>query len=242
MVWWYAVVEADLELQNPTSPEKILELGRRLGLGPASRVLDMGSGRCGPALLLASEFGCSLTCVERAPEFTTAARRRIADAGLADRIEVVEADGATFDPEPEAFDAALCLGATFIYGGLPETLEALKAAVPARALVAVGEPYWRVWPLPEGFEPEADEDFVPLTETVERAEATGVETVGLIASSEDDWDRYESLRWAALTEWLAENPGHPDAEEFRVRGQRKRERYLSWRRDLLGWAIFVFRT
>jgi hypothetical protein len=32
--WWFAVVEARHQLQNPTSPEKILLLGDRLGLGP----------------------------------------------------------------------------------------------------------------------------------------------------------------------------------------------------------------
>lgn len=242
MAWWHAVVEARHELQNPTSPEKILELGRRLGLRQSSRVLDMGSGRGGPALLLAGEFGCRITCVERAPEFAAAARQRIADAGLSDQVEVVEADGATYEVEPGSFDAALCLGASFIYGGLQGTIAALKAAVPAGALIAVGEGYWRAWPLPEGLEPEVSWNFVPLADTVERAEATGVEMIGLIASSKDDWDRYESLRWATLTDWLAENPEHPDANEFRATGERYRERYLSRTRDLLGWAIFVFRT
>lgn len=243
MAWWYAVVEARHELQNPTSAEKIIELGRRLGLGPSSRLLDMGSGRGGPALLLAGECGCRITCVERAPEFADAARKRITAAGMSELIDVVEADGATYEVEPASFDAAVCLGASFIYGGLRETIEALKPAVPARGLLAVGEPYWRVWPLPDGFEPDkGDEDFLPLSGTVERAEETGVDVVGLIASSEDDWDRYESLHWSTLAEWLAENPTDPDADEFRALVQRRRERYLTWERDLLGWAIFALRT
>jgi SAM-dependent methyltransferase len=243
MTWWHAVVEAEHTIQNPTSEEKIRLLGQRLGLGPASHVLDIASGRGGPALVLAREFGCRLTCVERAPEFIADARELIAQADLEDRIELVEADAATF--ELGRYDAALCLGATFAYGGLVPTLERLRAAAP---LVAVGEPYWRSWPLPP--EPEldsslprtAEEEWLPLPATVERAESTGVRVVSLIASSEDDWDRYESLHWQTLDRWLAANPNHPQAEEFRARGAADRVRYLRWERAVMGWAIFVCRT
>jgi SAM-dependent methyltransferase len=243
LTWWYAVVEALHELQNPTSAEKIRLLGERLALGPDSQVLDVASGRGGPALLLAKTFGCRLTCVERAPEFVAVARERIAAAGLEDRIEIVEADAATY--ELGNYDAALCLGATFVYGGLVPTLERLSRAAPQ---VAVGEPYWLAWPLPPEAEPDEeprrvdDENFLPLAATVELAESTGVRVVSLIASSEDDWDRYESLHWEALDDWLAQNPDHPQAEEFRERGAAHRRRYLRWERALLGWAVLVCRS
>lgn len=240
--WWHAVVESQHELQNPTSPEKIIELGRRLGLGPDSHVLDIASGNGGPALLLAENFGCRLTCVERAPEFVATARARTAAAGLEDRIEIVEADAA--DYELGRYDVALCIGATFAYGGLVPTIERLRPTAP---LLAVGEPYWRVWPLPAapeaGGEERTDEgEWLPLLETIERIESAGVRVVSFIASSEDDWDRYESLHWATLDEWLAANPEHPQAEEFRAKGAANRARYLDWERAAMNWAIFVCRT
>jgi methyltransferase family protein len=235
MTWWYAVVEAGHEIQNPTSAQKIRLLGERLGLGASSRVLDIASGRGGPARILVDEFGCRVTCVEQAPEFASVARERATA-----NIDVVEADASTFHFEPGAYDAALCLGASFVYGGAVQTLEALTPAAP---LLALGEPYWRAWPLPAGFEPdESDEEWKPLGETVELLESTGVRVVSLIDSSKDDWDRYETLHWLALDEWLAANPDHPQAREFLERGRRQRERYLRWERDLLGWAIFVCRT
>jgi len=242
VTWWHAVVEARHELMNPTSPEKILLLGERLGLGPESHVLDIASGSGGPALILAETFGCRLTCVERAPEFVARARERVGAAGLGDRIEIVEADAATY--ELGRYDAALCIGATFAYGGLVPTLERLRPVAP---LLAIGEPYWRVWPLPPdpfagGNERTAESEWLPLLETVERFESTGVRVVSLIASSQDDWDRYESLHWQTLDEWLAANPGHPQADEFREHGAAKRARYLGWERDTMGWAIFVCRT
>jgi hypothetical protein len=242
MTWWHAVVEAEHEIQNPTSADKIRLLGRRLGLGPDSQVLDLASGRGGPAVILAQEYGCRITCVERAPEFQAAARKSIAEAKLGDRIELVEADASTLDLG--RYDAALCLGATFVYGGLVPTLERLRSAAP---VLAVGEPYWRIWPLPPEPESGADRrtdegEWLPLPETVERAESTGVRVVSLIASSEDDWDRYESLHWQTLNRWLEANPRHPQAEDFRARGAADRDRYLRWERAVMGWAIFVCRS
>jgi SAM-dependent methyltransferase len=238
MPWWYAVTEARHEIQNPTSPEKIRLLGELLGLGPESRVLDIASGKGGPAAILEGEFGCRLTCVERSPEFAAVARGRATD-----RIEVIEADASTFEPEPGAYDAALCLGATFVYDGLVPTIEALRPAVRERGFVAVGEPYLRGAPPEVELERGAGGwDSVSLSETVARAESAGVRVVSLIDSSLDDWDRYDTLHWLALEEWLAANPDDPDAEEFRERGRDYRQRYLDWQRDVLGWAIFVCRT
>lgn len=242
MPWWYAVVESRHELQNPTSPEKIRRLGEVLGIGGSSRVLDVAGGRGGPALLLARERGCRITLVELSPEFAAAARGRAREAGVGELIEVVESDAKDFTIEPGGYDVALCLGATFAFEGVVPTVRALAGAVPPRGLIAVGEPYWLEWPLPEGFAPEEGEDFVPLAETVERLESAGVELVSLIPSSTADFDSYESLHWLTLEEWLAANPDDPDAEAFRERGRRHRDRHLRWRRDLLGWAIFVCRV
>ena len=83
MPWYYAIAERDHDIQNPTSAEKIRLMGEWLRLGPESRVLDVASGKSGPALILASSFGCRITCVERYEGFVAEARRRVAEAGLA---------------------------------------------------------------------------------------------------------------------------------------------------------------
>jgi SAM-dependent methyltransferase len=236
--WFFAVAERDHELQNPTSREKILLLGERLRLTPDSRVLDLACGKAGPAVLLASTFGCHVVGVERAPEFVAAARARVAAARLTERVEIVEGDAEAFPADPGAFDAALCLGASFVWHGLAGTLAALTPAVPPGGHVVVGEPYWRTWPLPENVD---DQGFLPLAETVAQIESSGLRLVTLIASSEDDWDTYESLHWRALEEWLADNPRDPDARTIRERHEAARAAYFDHERALLGWAIFVGR-
>jgi Methyltransferase domain len=118
MTWWHAVVESEHEIQNPTSPEKIRLLGERLRLGPETQVLDVASGKCGPAVILAREFGCRVTAIERAPEFVAAARERVAAAGLSDRVEIVKQDAAEADLGRDRYDVAMCLGASFVWDGL----------------------------------------------------------------------------------------------------------------------------
>jgi hypothetical protein len=86
-----------------------------------------------------------------------------------------------------------------------------------------------------------DEGYVTLAETASRFGAAGVEVTGLIASSDDDWDRYNSLHWRAVDEWLAEHPDDPAASEIRERHERLRDEYLQRERASFGWAIFIGR-
>jgi SAM-dependent methyltransferase len=239
MPWYFSVVESRHELQNPTSPEKIRLLGERLQLGPDSRVLDVGSGRGGPAILLARTFGCRITCIERAEGFDAAARERARDAGVDPLLEFVHADAADVPLEPGSFDAILCLGAAFIWNDLAGVLAALAPA--ARSFVAVGEPYWRVWPVPDTVDPEWRGEFMTLRGNVEAFEAAGLAPVTIIDASPDDWDRYETLHWLVAEEWLREHPTDPDAESIRTQVNLDRDRYLRWQRELLGWSIIVGR-
>jgi len=234
MPWYYAVAERDHDLQNPTSPEKIRHVGELLRLGPQSRVLDVACGMGGPAMLLASTFGCTIVGVERSPDFVTWGRERIEAAGLSGRVEIVEGDASAYPLEPAAWDAALCLGATFVFDDLPGTVAALMPTVKTGGYLAIGEPFWKEWPLPRDVD---DMGYVPLEETVERFTARGLALTGLVAASVDDWDRYESLHWRALEEYLAEN----DDAEIRERHERARADYLRYERRLLGWGIFVGR-
>ena len=139
---------------------------------------------------------------------------RIAEAGLADRVTFELGDGAAATLEPESYDAALCLGASFVYGSLADTVDALAPAVRPGGHVVVGEPYWRRLPLPDDYE-DRDEPWTTLEGTVIVFETSGLPVVSVIASSEDDWDRYETLHWQAVERWLAENADDPDAAEIR---------------------------
>jgi SAM-dependent methyltransferase len=238
MPWWFAVAERDHEIQNPTSPEKILLLGERLRIGPETHMLDVACGKGAPAAILAATFGCRITGVERAPEFAAVARERVAATHLGHLVSIVEQDATDFVLEPEAYDVTMCLGASFVWEDLAGTLAVLVPATRPGGHVVVGEPYWRRWPLPEDVD---DEGYATLAETASRFASAGLSLETLIDSSQDDWDRYETLHWRALEEWLAQQPDHPQAAEFRARHEQGREAYLRYQRELLGWAVFVGR-
>lgn len=235
---YFVVAEAKHELQNPTSEEKLLLLGERLGLGPDSRVLDIASGRGGPAVLLAREFGCTVHGIEIAPEFHAAALERAAKAGVADRVSFERNDAANAVLEPASYDTALCLGASFVFGSLADTVDSLAPAVRPGGYVAVGEPFWRRTPLPVDYADRRD-PWTTLEGTAVAFETSGLPVVSVIASSVDDWDRYETLHWRTVEHWLAANAGDPDEAEIRARHEREKRSYLRYGRELLGWAIFV---
>jgi cyclopropane fatty-acyl-phospholipid synthase-like methyltransferase len=238
MPWYFPVAERDHTIQNPTSVEKIRRVGEHLRLDANSRILDIACGRGGPALVFAQTFGCRIVGVEKAPEFAAVARQRVSAAGLNDAIEIVEADASAFPLGSEEFDAALCLGATFVWDGLARTLEQLAPVVRAGGHVVIGEPFWRRWPLSADID---DGGYTTLHGTAARFDEAGLSVVGLITASEDDWDTYESLHWRALEERLEENAGDPDAEEMGRLHHEFRDRYLSYQRELLGWAIIIGR-
>ena len=104
--------------------------------------------------------------------------------------------------------------------------------------VVVGEPFWRKLPLPEDYA-ERNDPWTTLEGTVTIMETGGLRVVSVIASSEDDWDRYETLHWRAVEEWLAENADDPDAPDIRARHAHWKQTYLRHGREYLGWAIFV---
>jgi SAM-dependent methyltransferase len=236
--WPWAVVERDHELQNPTSAEKIRQLGEHLRLGAGSRVLDLAAGAGGPARILARAFRCHVTCVELLDEFVARARASASAVGLQQLIDVRQGDARDVVLVDGGWDVAMCLGAAFVWGHVGDAAAVLAPAVPPGGHVAIGEPYWRRWPLPEGAN---DHGYVGLEATVERFETSGLALTGLIASSEEDWDRYESLHWRALEEWLAVRPD--DAEHAAIRAQHEslRRHYVAFQRAWLGWAIFVGR-
>ena len=223
---WHELVERDHDLQNPTSAEKLRLVGEHLRLGPESRVLDVACGKGGPALVLAQAFGCRIHGVEVSETFAAEARRRIAEAGMEQLVDVELADASRVALEPGSFDTALCIGAAFVWGHVGDAVAALLPALAPGGGIAIGEPFWRQ-PRRKG------DDFVDLLSTVERFEQGGVDLIGLVAASEDDWDRYRSLQWRAAVE--------TGDDEVRAQSFAYRENYLSRQRAELGWAIFVGR-
>jgi SAM-dependent methyltransferase len=229
---------------NPTSEEKLNELAKLLAVEPGMSVLDIACGKAELLVRLVESYGVRGVGVDKSPYTIQDAIRkkneRVPDASL----EFLEMDGADYQPDaPEFFDAAMCLGATWIWGGYRGTLDALEEFVKPGGFVAVGEPHWVHEPLQQYLEHEGlnEGDFSTHYGNALIGEEVGLELVYTLVSNLDDWDRYETLQWYAVDEYARANPNDPDLPEIIRRSKRSRESYLRWGRDTLGWAIYLFR-
>jgi demethylmenaquinone methyltransferase/2-methoxy-6-polyprenyl-1,4-benzoquinol methylase len=82
----------------------------RIDVGPTDTVLDVATGTAAVAIELAQRTGCRVVGLDQSPDMLAAGRERVAAAGLADRIELVEGSAESL-PFPDAsFD-----GLTFTY-------------------------------------------------------------------------------------------------------------------------------
>jgi cyclopropane fatty-acyl-phospholipid synthase-like methyltransferase len=106
---------------DPIPPEQLFSLDQwhyhgtdairaaaeRLGLGPASRVLDIGSGVGGPARYLAHTTGCHVTALELQPELHAIGADLTRRCGLGARVTHLCGDALTCPIPDAAFDAVV---------------------------------------------------------------------------------------------------------------------------------------
>jgi len=241
---YFAITHREHVLCNPMSVEKLDELIALLRLKPGARALDIATGKGEFIIRLAERYAIEGTGVDLSPYCVSDAgkkhRARIPDAPLT----FLEMDGADYEPEkPEHFDLVACIGASWIYGGYEGTLKALRAMASPGGWVVVGEPYWRQEPAAGYLEAIGEErrSFGTHYGNMMAGKQLGLELVYTVVSSQDDWDRYEGLQWYAARAWASEHPDDPDVEEVLKRVRENRESYLRWGREMLGWAIYVFR-
>src|SRR5262249_18187420 len=106
--------------QTISQPFIVARMTELLAVGPAGRVLDIGTGS--PAAVLAA-MGCLVTSVERDPDLALAAMDRLADAGYGDRVVVSVGDGSLGSPGGAPWDGiVVAAGAPEIPGPLREQL------------------------------------------------------------------------------------------------------------------------
>ena len=123
-------------------------------LGPGSHTLDVATGTAAVAIGLARRTGCRVTGLDQSPEMLAAGRERVAQAGLAGRVRLVEGRAQEL-PFADASFAALTVTYLLRYVDDPAAqvrelvrvvrpggpLASLEFAVPA----GVWRPLWDVY-------------------------------------------------------------------------------------------------
>jgi SAM-dependent methyltransferase len=235
---FFNISERYLELLNPTSTSKILTVGQMLGLKPGSRIIDFGCGNGEVLALWAEKFGISGVGIDVREHACQRARQKMKHKGLSDRIEIVCASGSEYRFEPHRFEAALCVGATFIWGGYEPTIRAMRDAITTGGKLVIGEPYWLKEPVP----PEYLASIPPIYSEYKLwqiARSQGFDFEYMVRASHDDWDAYEAGNWYGSIRWLEENPAHPERQAVIDSLHTSQETYFKYGREYLGWAIYV---
>jgi SAM-dependent methyltransferase len=241
---FYDITHRDHVVCNPTSEEKLARLVELLRLPPDANAVDVACGKGEFLIRLAQAYGARGVGIDISPFYIADAERRLKARAPGAGIAFTQMNGADFRPdEPHSFNLASCIGASWVFGGHTDTLDALISMVKPGGWVIVGEPYWLQEPSQDYLEASggAREDFGSHFSNAEAGEQRGLDLVHAIVSSKDDWDRYEGLQWYATAEYARTHPDDPDLAELVERVSKARAVYLRWGRDTLGWAIYIFR-
>ena len=140
-------------------------------------------------------------------------------------------------------DVGFCIGASFAVGTFEEMLAHLKLAVKPGGILAMGDIYAKTESMPE----QSAKHFAggkqrSLADTAEMLNKDGLTLIGIIDSSDDDWDRYESLHWFVADRWLRENPDHNERDEFHQLNEQWKHDHIKYDRPTLGWGLFICRV
>lgn len=163
-----------------------------------TRVLDLACGKGEMLCRWAQDFGSRGVGVDISEGFVTAARSRAEKLGVADRVVIQHGDAQTFEPEPEAFDIASCVGATWIGNGVAGTIDLLGRAITSDGLLLIGEPYWR--------EPPSSEAERALGEDVLRSMPNSATCLAFSTGSTLPGPTSSSLSWPTSTAGIATLP------------------------------------
>lgn len=232
------ISEQGMELVNPTSPEKVLKVGEMAGLQAGWRVIEFGTGYGEVLVLWAQRFDISGVGIDIRPHACQRAEQKMSRLGLGERIEIVCGDAAAYSFEPGRYDVAACVGASFIWGDFHQTVRHMRPVIRPGGRLVIGEPYWRQALAPPDYT-RGETAVYTEYELLQMARQEGFHVAGVVRSSHDEWDRYESDNWRGLLAWLEANPDHPERQAVLDHLHDSQDEYFRYAREYLGWALYV---
>ena len=238
----FSIRESRHRIHNPLTERQLADLGAALDLPAGARLLDLA---CGSGELLctwARDHQVTGLGVDLNPDFLAPARARADQLGVSDAVRFVEADASGYVVD-EPVDLAACVGATWIGGGVPGTLDLLSRSLKPGGMLLVGEPYWRTVPAtPEALadcEVQSSEDYLTLPDLLASFGTQGYDVVEMVCATEESWDRYMAAQWLTMRRWADTHPDHELHDEVRRLLATEPRQYAAGTRAHFGWGVFA---
>ena len=236
------ILHSKQNIMNPMRDEKFDRFCKILNIPKYSRVIDFGCGKGEFLLRLESIYKISGIGIDKSPYCIEQCKMRKAERSPESSIEYLLMDGKNYISN-ETFDLTSCIGASWIWGGIQNTLKQLKNMTKKGGLIVLGEPYWIKEPSAEYLKLEdiKRDTFHTHYENVIMGDEIGLECVYTLASDLEDWDSYETPHWWAVSEYADKHPNDPELEEIWENMIRLKDTYLKYGRSTLGWCLYVYR-
>jgi len=214
------------------------------GVGPGTRVLDLGCGTGLQTRVLAQHSPACFVAVDSHAPFVDALNREARRLGIADRIDARVGDMSQLDFAPGSFDVIWCEGAIAIMGVEAGLRDWRRLLVPGGHMAMTEVCWTKPDPPPDcaafwAKEYPAIRD-VPALQAV--IEACGYETVGHFTLPPSAWwdDYYRPLQ-QNLTAFRARHRGERDALELADQVQREIDVWHACS-DFYSYEFFVMRV
>ena len=233
------IAHTDHPICAPVGEHRLRRLVGALDLPAGGDVLDLGCGQ-GAWLLAALEAHPEVRGVgldlALPPDIGAETDRR----AVADRVRWVQADASSWSDG--LFDAVFCVGASHAFGGLDETLQAVRSHLRPGGQVVLGDSIWERPPSQSAQDAlqATPDDFPDLAALVRRAVDAGFEVVAGHVSTLEEWDDYEWSWTGSLTRWALRQPAtSPDRAEALAAARSHRDAWLHGYRQELGFVTLV---
>jgi SAM-dependent methyltransferase len=233
---------AGLERQGPGSPDVTTKaLGFVDGLGPDSRIADIGCGTGGQTMVLAQNAPGHVTGLDLFPRFIDRFNAKAAALGLEQRVTGIVGSMDDLPFEDDELDLIWSEGAIYNIGferGLEEWRRYLKAG----GYIAVSEAAWFTDERPAEIEDFWMSEY-PGIDTVPnklaQLQRAGYKPAACFCIPDECWtDHFYAPQAAVQLAFLEAHAGNEAAEGF-VRNQRHEESLYHKYRKYYGYAFFI---
>ncbi len=238
----FTIRESSHRIHNPLTSRKLADLGEAVNPAPGTRVLDLA---CGSGELLctwARDHRITGTGVDISTVFLAKARARANELEVAKQVTFTHGD-ASNHVAAEPVDIGACVGATWIGGGVPGTVDLLRRSLRPGGMMLIGEPYWRRQPpdqaTVEGCHATSEDDFRGLPELLEQFGELGCDVVQMVLADQESWDSYVAAQWLNTRRWLDAHPDDELAGQMRAELTAAPVLHARYQREYLGWGVFV---